>query len=191
MNTTFLTHSGRLLDFSDIDSDKILLDDIAHHLSSYSLNRFGGSLDLDIFYPVAQHSINMARWCLDQGLSVEIAKAALMHDAAEAYLGDMVTGLKNMMPEYRKLESQFHAIICGKFGVINNEATNRYISQIDARILMNEAEAMMSIQNFFTIRAICNYVKELSGVNLKPNRKPYRVYREFLKMCDILNVSDK
>lgn len=55
-------------------------------------------------YSVAQHSL----WCLEAArrmklpLSVQIA--CLLHDAAEAYVGDVVKPLKVMLPEFWPIE---------------------------------------------------------------------------------------
>jgi 5'-deoxynucleotidase YfbR-like HD superfamily hydrolase len=43
--------------------------------------------------------------------------AALLHDAAEAYLGDMVKPLKNLFPEFSVIEARVMAIIGEKFGL--------------------------------------------------------------------------
>jgi 5'-deoxynucleotidase YfbR-like HD superfamily hydrolase len=45
-------------------------------------------------------------------------KAALLHDAAEAYLGDVVTPLKNILgAQYRELEARFMSTICMKYRI--------------------------------------------------------------------------
>lgn len=43
--------------------------------------------------------------------------AALFHDAAEAYLGDMVKPLKVLLPEFARIEDQVTDIIALAFGV--------------------------------------------------------------------------
>jgi 5'-deoxynucleotidase YfbR-like HD superfamily hydrolase len=40
-----------------------------------------------------------------------------MHDATEAFLGDMVSPLKRMIPEYKEIESELHEIIMRRFGL--------------------------------------------------------------------------
>src|SRR3546814_14727426 len=41
---------------------------------------------------------------------------ALMHDAAEAYLGDIPKPLKNLLPDYSRIEKYLMNIIAAKFG---------------------------------------------------------------------------
>ena len=46
-----------------------------------------------------------------------LVRWGLMHDAAEAYLGDMVRPLKRSMPEYRKAEERLMRVIADQFGL--------------------------------------------------------------------------
>ena len=73
------------------------VEEIAHALSM--LCRYGGHSP--VHYSVAQHSV-LASYIVDD----EFALTALLHDAAEAYLGDMVAPLKALIPEYRNLEAK-------------------------------------------------------------------------------------
>ena len=89
--------------------DKVAIEDIAHGLAFQC--RFNGQT-CD-FYSVAQHSLIVA------DLVPESHRlAALLHDAAEAYLGDMVKPLKVLMPEFSGIEDKVTALIgpsgCGK-----------------------------------------------------------------------------
>lgn len=109
----FRTHSGVLLDLAAPQQEEIRLDDIAHHLARVC--RFGGAVDT--FYSVAAHSVYVARGLEAEGYSRAIVQAGLLHDATEAYLGDMVSGLKRLCPEYRQVEDLWGAQIELRFGV--------------------------------------------------------------------------
>lgn len=101
------TVSGQYVDLADPDPDTILITDIAHALSQ--LPRFGGHLPR--FYSVAQHSMACAEL-----VAPEHKLQALLHDASEAYLLDVPSPLKALLPEYRKLEQRFMEVIAKKFG---------------------------------------------------------------------------
>ncbi len=47
----------------------------------------------------------------------EFALAGLLHDAAEAFLGDVARPLKNLLPDYRRLEAQITPIVLQRFGL--------------------------------------------------------------------------
>lgn len=79
--------SGVAFDFIDPRPEMVRLDDIVHGLSR--TNRWGGNIE-PITYTVAQHSLLTASACkLPQSRIY-----ALLHDAAETYIGDIPTPLK-------------------------------------------------------------------------------------------------
>lgn len=86
--------SGRVFWPLDPRANEVHIDDIAQALSNVC--RFGGRSSE--FYSVAQHSVWVARYVEQQwpGRPV-LALQALLHDAAEAYLGDVVRPLKPAM----------------------------------------------------------------------------------------------
>ena len=85
----------------------IKIDDIAHALSQ--ICRFGGHTKR--LYTVAQHSVLVAELA-----PPHLKRYALLHDATEAYLGDVIKPLKVILGEdYKQLEIRFHDVICDKF----------------------------------------------------------------------------
>jgi 5'-deoxynucleotidase YfbR-like HD superfamily hydrolase len=109
----FNTHSGRKIDLNNPTVEMIDVDDIEHALANYC--RFGGHSKYH--YSVAQHSILVAFLCPD-----ELKFAGLMHDATEAYLGDVIKPLKVIIGDvYKKLEDKFDAVICETFGLTKSE----------------------------------------------------------------------
>jgi len=110
----YRTHSGRMLDLSTPIPDDIHLEDIAHHLARVC--RFGGAVDE--YYSVASHSVYVARIVeANPDLNQSYVRAALLHDATEAYLGDMVSGLKRLNAPYKALERQWARVVEKRFGV--------------------------------------------------------------------------
>lgn len=99
------TLSGNTLWYRHPEDTRYTLRDIAHALSL--LCRFNGHVRE--FYSVAQHSVLVASLCAQRfpaHMDARWTLAALMHDAAEAYVGDLPTPLKETLPEFRALEKQ-------------------------------------------------------------------------------------
>ena len=103
-----LTQTGKRFDLFEPDADMIDPRDIAHSLAH--LCRFNGHTRE--FYSVAQHS------CLVADLvPTEHKLAALLHDATEAYIGDMVRPLKQWMHAYQDVETWIWERICTRFSI--------------------------------------------------------------------------
>lgn len=106
-----LTFSGRRYFPCDPRPEEIFIADIAHHLAMQC--RFNGAVTG--FYSVAEHSY----WASFDG-SEDEALERLMHDAAEAYIGDMIRPLK-MLPELREpfseIEHRNEVAIAERFGL--------------------------------------------------------------------------
>ena len=113
------TYSGELFNPLAADGEDcgpIRLFDIAHALSN--LCRFNGHVKR--FYSVGEHSLYVSA-LLDSskyGNSRELQRWGLMHDAAEAYLGDMVRPIKQKMPEFEAIEDRLLRRIAGRFGLV-------------------------------------------------------------------------
>jgi hypothetical protein len=100
--------TGRKIYVTDPRPEDVCIEDIAHALSL--ICRFGGHAREH--YSVAQHSVLVSALC-----SKEHFFMALLHDASETYVGDMVRPLKRQMPEFSALEVKWHAAIGERFGV--------------------------------------------------------------------------
>lgn len=90
MNSKIETHTGRLVDPFAMSADGVNVTDIAHALSN--ICRYGGHCSRH--YSVAEHSLYVARWLEREGKSCDVVLAGLMHDASEAYLGDIPNPIK-------------------------------------------------------------------------------------------------
>lgn len=128
------TYTGKRFWPLDPSVEDVDLRDIAHSLA-YQCRFNGHSID---FYSVAQHSILVSRMVgQEQGL------AALFHDAAEAYTGDIVAPLKRFLPpEFRQIESQIEEIILRYFGITN--VNHAEIKLADKRALVTEMRDLMT-----------------------------------------------
>ncbi len=110
----------------------VAIEDIAHGLAFQC--RFNGQTQH--FYSVAQHSLMVASL-----VPRRLALAALLHDAAEAYLGDMVKPLKNLFPEFSRIEAEVMSIIGARFGVAGFD--DRQIKRADLIALATEKRDLM------------------------------------------------
>lgn len=82
--------SGTYLDLLNPDPTLIHPGDIAHHTAMTV--RYGGGVRR--FYSVAEHAVLVADLLVWQDKPDEIVAAGLLHDAAEAYVGDVIAPLK-------------------------------------------------------------------------------------------------
>jgi len=99
------TISGRYVNLLEPTPDMIDIYDIAHGLARQY--RFGGHSKLP--FSVLQHSICVSTACQSK-------LAGLLHDAAEAYIGDIPTPLKKLLPQYQEIEDRLMKVISAKYG---------------------------------------------------------------------------
>lgn len=118
--------------------EEIRMDDIAHHLAR--LCRWGGAVRT--YYSVAEHSILLARHFERRG-EVDLARWALLHDAAEAYLGDVVRPLKACMPDFRRIEAHLESVIWRRFG-LEGELPDA-VREADTAILGDERRELFRV----------------------------------------------
>jgi 5'-deoxynucleotidase YfbR-like HD superfamily hydrolase len=103
MSDVFIeTYTGRKFHPFNPQKEDISIIDIAHGLSN--ICRYGGHSKF--FYSVGQHSCLLAYY-VESILKEEPIKCLqmLMHDAAEAYIGDTQSPIKTMITEFRVLDS--------------------------------------------------------------------------------------
>lgn len=118
---TFRTYLGRELDLEGIETSDIDLVDIAAALSR--ICRFGGHVSA--YHSVAAHSVHVSELVeaslehLDPARRRQGAALGLLHDASEAYLGDVCRPLKRLplMAGYRDLEAALMMQIWSRFGL--------------------------------------------------------------------------
>ena len=103
-----LTYTGKKFDPINPDPESICHDDIAHALAN--ICRFSGHCRE--FYSVAQHS-----YMVSKNVPPEDALAGLLHDAAEAYIADIITPVKPHLTNYKELELRIWGAISTRFGV--------------------------------------------------------------------------
>lgn len=109
------TFTGKQVDPFDMVPDDVCIEDIAHHLSLAC--RYNGAVPYH--YSVGQHSLLVADLLMLHGADPRLELAGLLHDASEAYLGDVTTPIKrNSMSEgYRKVEWHAMRVVEAVFGL--------------------------------------------------------------------------
>jgi hypothetical protein len=118
----------------DPRADEVLLVDIAHQLAKVC--RFGGAT-LD-FYSVAEHSLRVADL-----VPPELRLQALLHDAAEAYCGDVVRPLKRNLVGFDEVEARIARVIGERFGV-DLVTLHPLVKQADNEMLAVECRDLLA-----------------------------------------------
>lgn len=118
-------HSGDRHRFGEVFTPRI--EDIAFALAN--INRYGGHAGL---YSVAQHCV-----LVSMQLQPDLKLSGLLHDAPEAYLGDIPSPLKALLPDYKVLEQQYHEVIDIHFDVWTQ---HKKVKEADLRMLITEAQ---------------------------------------------------
>ena len=130
------TVSGKRFDLVHPDPDTIDIRDIAYALSKKC--RFNGHPK--VFLSVAEHSIWVSRLFSNDD---RLALAGLLHDANEAYLPDVPSPVKNLLPDYHILEDRVQEAIERKFGLFLSNLDRKVIKWADNIMLVTEARDFM------------------------------------------------
>ena len=110
--------SGRRLDLLNPSPLDIEIEDIAHGLARVA--RWNGQTRGDHAFSVAQHCVLVEEIAvhLDAALSREARLAALLHDAPEYVVGDMISPFKAALGlDYKAFEKRLLAAIHIRFGL--------------------------------------------------------------------------
>ena len=103
-----LTYTGKRFDVPVPKPEQIDIVDIANQL--HRVPRFCGATMTP--YSVCQHSILVARL-----LPKELKFQGLMHDATEAYIGDLATPFKALCTDYKIMEGYIWEVIAAKYNL--------------------------------------------------------------------------
>lgn len=107
------TYSGTPFHPLDPSPNDIRIDDIARALSH--LCRYNGQTSR--FYSVAEHSVLAAEMAGRMGHPISVQRWALLHDASEAYVGDMIRPLKKEIPQFEEIEERVQRAIARRFNL--------------------------------------------------------------------------
>lgn len=155
------TKNGNTFDPKSIEISRIDIEDIAHSLSNMS--RYAGHSRR--FYSVAEHSVltyNIARklWPTD----LETQWAALLHDATEAYVVDLPTPLKVLLPKFMEIESSVAQLIDEEFDINWSMRTVKRVKKVDMEALATEApELFTDVSKWDNIKGLTKHTELLQS----------------------------
>lgn len=134
----FAAASGAVCYVLSPELSDIRLSDIAIGLARQ--NRFNGHYREDILggYSVAQHSLFVSYKC-----NPGDARYGLWHDAAEAYLGDMIGPMKYLIADYSDIEAAWLREIGLRFGLPMLGVKPPSVREADHRALVQEAHDVL------------------------------------------------
>lgn len=110
--------SGRRLDLLDPSPMDIEIEDIAHGLARVA--RWNGQTIGEHAFSVAQHSVVVEEICahIKPDLEPKWRLAALLHDASEYVIGDMISPFKAALGvDYKTFEERLETAIHVRFGI--------------------------------------------------------------------------
>jgi uncharacterized protein len=139
--TAIQTFSGRAFRPLSPEAADVDPQDVAHALSN--ICRFGGHSR--VFLSVAQHSCVVADAVAEGGGDLVERRWALLHDASEAYLGDLPHPLKHRTPlgaAYREAEERLMLAICERFELPPEPPA--LVKRVDRAVLAAERRALMA-----------------------------------------------
>lgn len=131
----FGTRSGYMFDLLNPDPNMVDIEEIAHCLS-YEC-RYNGHVPGENFLSVAEHSVSVCekiQKSVESG-AVNVALIALLHDAHEAYTGDIAAPLKKLLPEIKDIETEIQSVINKKYGIEEvSEKTAGTVKRADLQV---------------------------------------------------------
>ncbi len=141
--------SGRRLDLLDPSPLDVEISDIAHGLARVA--RWNGQTRGEHAFSVAQHCVLVERLVaeLRPGLTREARLAALLHDAPEYVIGDLISPFKVAIGiDYKALEHRLQAAIHLRFGLpaTLNPTLSRLFKKADLMAAFFEATQLAGFE---------------------------------------------
>lgn len=179
----FVTYSGQAMAILEPRPEQIKLIDIAHHLARVC--RFGGACNT--FYSVADHSVYVSLH-----VPSHLQKRALLHDAAEAYLGDIISPLKALLPDYQAIEEIWEGVIATAFDLpcLSHPA----IKRADLAAVQSERSLLLpktlipgeanDLWEAFTAKTS----RECGQLSIAPSPTPQVAQERFLHQAQVLGL---
>ncbi len=155
MNPDICTYSGVKFNVFAPRIEDVRIEDIAHALSCTA--RWGGHAKH--FYSVAQHSWDVSYRCAQRD-----AAHGLLHDAAEAYLVDVPTPIKQYLmfnnpitgeiESFKRVEARLLAVVFKRFGILASTGMliPRSVEMADAAAADTERASLLPEADWYPMR---------------------------------------
>ena len=137
MNKYIQTRSGVCFDLEDPQPSQVRLTDICYALNN--IQRFTGHGAMS--WSVAEHSMFVESIGERLGFNNEELLCCLLHDATEAYVGDLSSPLKSLCPGYQAIEAGVWRAIATFFGLPDKLPDK--VKQADKLALLAEAPVLL------------------------------------------------
>jgi len=172
------TASGGAFYLTDPRPNEVAVEDIAQALSR--ICRYNGHLRAEYpLYSVAQHAVTVAHWMAEDGHPDRVAYAALHHDSAEAYYGDIITQVKYAVPALKAFMRPVDEAVAAALEISVTEEERREIKQYDLIALATESRDVLVEGQMWTPAWVV--LPEARMTTLTP-RGQLQAYREFLSV---------
>jgi len=143
------TYSGHLLNLENPDHSHVSIKCISHSLSK--IGRFNGHTITIEGYSVAEHSVMVSDIIWNMGGGRDAMLCGLMHDAHEAYVGDVISPLKNL-PELKAgfeiIDRRFRDLITKTFNLKWDNRIVRLVAEADEIALATEMRDITSKNDY-------------------------------------------
>lgn len=166
--TWIQTRLGIPFDLANPRPEAVSIYDISNALSK--LCRYTGHVSQ--FYSVAQHSVLVSVILEDSGADMETVRAGLLHDAAEAYVGDVSSPLKSMLTEFKAIENEISNVIFEALRLDCDAVDWRAVKWADMMALFIERAVLMAELDFAWVDEDLAKEAEMLGITKIPSMLP-------------------
>lgn len=174
------TYIGKQFFPFDPKLDDIDIIDIAFSLGKKC--RFNGHT-INGFYSVAEHSLLVCKLLEDINSSISECLWGLMHDAVEAYTGDIPKPIKPFLNGFHEIENRIQKCIAEKFNLV--WPMPNIVKSADEIILSLESLSVMKTPH----PADWHVAAIPSGLSIKFNQLSWiEATKEFLNKCIFYNL---
>ena len=180
--TEIETYTGRFVDLLNPQPEQICLEDIAVGLSNTC--RFAGQVTR--FYSVAEHSVR----CCNEFAWPAHRRAALFHDAHEAYTGDITAPMKKVLEDtapgvLAEMQQRLDIAIAQRFGVVLEAFKEPKIKEADDYMMYREAAGLKYSHGIGEHWANGTYYAPLVGYGWEPAEAERRFIETYERLSHV------